>query len=158
MGSHRVGHDWSDLACMHALEKGMATHSSILAWRIPGMEEPGGLPSMVSHKVGHYWSDLTAAAASVQFSSIQSLSPVWSLQPHGLELVQTQVHQVSDAIQLSHPLSSPSLPAFNLSQRWVFSNESVVCIGWTKYQSFRFSISPSNEYSGLISVLYGTQR
>ena len=36
MGSHRVGHDWSDLACMHALEREMATHSSILAWRIPG--------------------------------------------------------------------------------------------------------------------------
>ena len=37
----------------HALEKEMATHSSILAWRIPGMEEPGGLPSMGSHRVGH---------------------------------------------------------------------------------------------------------
>ena len=37
----------------HALEKEMATHSSVLAWRVPGMEEPGGLPSMGSHKVGH---------------------------------------------------------------------------------------------------------
>ena len=37
----------------HALEKAMATHSSVLAWRIPGMEEPGGLPSMGSHRVGH---------------------------------------------------------------------------------------------------------
>ena len=37
----------------HALEKEMATHSSILAWRIPGTEEPGGLPSMGSHRVGH---------------------------------------------------------------------------------------------------------
>ena len=51
IGSHRVGHDGSDLACMHALEKKMATHSSILAWRIPGTEEPGGLPSMGSHRV-----------------------------------------------------------------------------------------------------------
>ena len=41
----------------------MATHSSILAWRVPGMEEPGGLPSMGSHRVGHNWSDLAAAAA-----------------------------------------------------------------------------------------------
>ena len=41
----------------------MATHSSILAWRIPGMEEPGGLPSMGSHRVGHNGSDLAAAAA-----------------------------------------------------------------------------------------------
>ena len=47
---------------MHALEKEMATHSSILAWRIPGMEEPGGLPSMESHRVGHDLSDLAAAA------------------------------------------------------------------------------------------------
>ena len=40
----------------------MATHSSVLAWRIPGMGEPGGLPSMGSHSVGHDWSDLAAAA------------------------------------------------------------------------------------------------
>ena len=47
----------------HALEKEMATHSSVLAWRIPGTGEPGGLPSMGSHRVGHDWSDLAAAAA-----------------------------------------------------------------------------------------------
>ena len=52
MGSHRVGHDSRDFACMHALEKEMAT-SSILAWRIPGTEEPGGLPSMGSHRIRH---------------------------------------------------------------------------------------------------------
>ena len=46
----------------HALEKEMATHSSVLAWRIPGMGEHGGLPSMGSHRVGHDWSDLAAAA------------------------------------------------------------------------------------------------
>ena len=46
----------------HALEKEMATHSSVLAWRIPGMGEPGGLPSMGSHRVGHDWSDAAAAA------------------------------------------------------------------------------------------------
>ena len=48
----------------HALEKEMATHSSVLAWRIPGMGEPGGLLSMGSHRVGHNWSDLAAAAAA----------------------------------------------------------------------------------------------
>ena len=48
----------------HALEKEMATHSSVLAWRIPGLGEPGGLPSMGSHRVGHDWSDLAAAAAA----------------------------------------------------------------------------------------------
>ena len=45
----------------HALEKEMATHSSVLAWRIPGMGETDGLPSMGSHRVGHDWSDLAAA-------------------------------------------------------------------------------------------------
>ena len=48
----------------HALEKEMATHSSVLAWRIPGMGEPGGLPSMGSQRVGHDWSDLAVAAAA----------------------------------------------------------------------------------------------
>ena len=48
----------------HALEKEMATHSSVLAWRIPGMGEPVGLPSMGSHRVRHNWSDLGAAAAT----------------------------------------------------------------------------------------------
>ena len=46
----------------HALEKEMATHSSVLAWRIPGTAEPGGLPSVGLHRVGHDWSDLAAAA------------------------------------------------------------------------------------------------
>ena len=54
---------------------------------------------------------------------------------------------VSDAIQSSHPLSSPSPLAFNLSQHQGLLNESVLCIRWPKYWSF--SISPSNEYSGL---------
>ena len=47
----------------HALEREMATHSSVLAWRIPGMGEPGGLPSIGSHRVGDDWSDLAAATA-----------------------------------------------------------------------------------------------
>ena len=48
----------------HALEEEMAIHSSVLAWRIPGMGGPGGLPSMGSHRVGHDWSNLAAAAAA----------------------------------------------------------------------------------------------
>ena len=51
----------------HALEKEMATHSSDLAWRIPGKGEPGGLPSMGLHRVGHDWSDLAAAAAAARY-------------------------------------------------------------------------------------------
>ena len=68
-----------------------------------------------------------------------------------LELTQTHVHPVTDAIQLSHPLSSPSLPAFNLCQhqglfKWVSSSHQLA-----KYWSFSFSISLSNKYSGLIA-------
>ena len=68
-----------------------------------------------------------------------------------LEFAQTHVHQVGDAIQPSHPLWVPCLPAFNLSSVRIFSNESVLRIRWPKYWSFSFSISLSNEYSGLIS-------
>ena len=68
-----------------------------------------------------------------------------------LELAQTHLHLVGDAIQTSHPL----LPLFLLPSIFpsirIFSSESVLCIRWPKYWSFSFSISPSNEYSGLIS-------
>ena len=68
------------------------------------------------------------------------------------EPTQTHVHHVSDAIQPSHPLSSPSPPAFKLSHSIrVFSNELVLHIRWPKYWSFSFSISLSSEFSGLIS-------
>ena len=54
----------------------MATHSSVLAWRIPGMGEPGGLPSMGSHRVGHDWSDAAAAAKLSRVSRIRlSVTP-----------------------------------------------------------------------------------
>jgi len=56
---------------LFALEKEMATHSSVLAWRIPGTGKPGGLPSMGSHRVGHDWSDLAAAAAACLIQSLQ---------------------------------------------------------------------------------------
>ena len=68
------------------------------------------------------------------------------------ELTQTHVHQVSDAIHLSHPLSSPSPPGFNLSQHQGLLNEPVfIHIRWPKYWSFSFTISPCNKYSGWTS-------
>ena len=95
---------------------------------------------------------------SVQFSSCPTLcDPVNRSMPglpvhHQLtELTQIHVHRVGEVIQSSHPLSSPSPPAFNLSQLRVFSNESVLRIRWPKYWTFSFSISPSDEYSVLIS-------
>ena len=105
---------------------------------------------------------LEATQKSVQFSAVTRLCstlcnpmdcgmpglPVYHRLP---EFTQTHVHWVSDAIQPSHPLSSPSPPPFNLSQnqglfRWISSLHQVA-----KYWSFNFSISPSNEYSGLIA-------
>ena len=67
------------------------------------------------------------------------------------EFTQSHVHRVSDALQRSHPLPSPSPPAFNLPSVRVLSNESALHIRWPKYWSFSFSISPSNEHPGLIS-------
>ena len=67
------------------------------------------------------------------------------------EFTQTHVHSFSDPIQPSHPLSSPLLPPSVFPSIRVFSNESVLHIRWPKYWSFSFGISPSNQYSGLIS-------
>ena len=68
------------------------------------------------------------------------------------EFTQTHVHQVSDAIQPSHPLSSPCLLPLTLPSIRVPPDESVLCIRWPKYWSFSFSISPSNAYSGFTSL------
>ena len=67
------------------------------------------------------------------------------------EFTQTHDHWVEDSIQPSHPLSSPSPPPYIFPRIKVSSNESVPLIRWPKYWSYRFNISPSNEYSGLIS-------
>ena len=80
MGSQRVGPNSATSLSFftftfhfHALEQEMATHSSILAWKIPGTGEPGGLPSMGSHRVGHDWSDLAAAACWVGLYQLGSI-------------------------------------------------------------------------------------
>ena len=98
---------------------------------------------------------------SVQFSSVTQSCPIlFSLMDCSmpclpglqqlLELSITHIYQVSDAIQPSHPLSSPSPPIFSLSQhQGFFSKESGLHIRWPKF--WNFSISPANEYSGLIS-------
>ena len=104
----------------------MATHSSILAWKISWTEEPGGvLQSMGSQRVGH---DRVTNACLHLLSLVQSLNRVQLCNPVDCrmlgfpvhqqlpELAQTHVHRVGDAIQQSHPLSSPSPPAINLSQ------------------------------------------
>ena len=68
-----------------------------------------------------------------------------------LESTQTHVYGISDTIQPSHPLSSPSPPALSISQHQGLSIESALRTRWPKYCSFSFNISPSKEYPGLIS-------
>ena len=76
-------------------------------------------------------------------------TPDFPVLHHLLQFTQTRVHWVGDAIQPSHPLSSPSPSAFNFPQHQGLFQ--ALCISWPKYWSFSFSISPSNEHSGLIS-------
>ena len=117
------------------LKKEIVTHSSILAWKIPRTEEPSRLQSMGSQRVRHAWTYTHTYTHTTYkyylfwyFSSVQSLScpslcnpmdcstPGFPVHHQLPELAQTHVHRVSDAIQPSHPLLSPSPPAFNLSQ------------------------------------------
>ena len=111
------------------------------------------------------WLDLQwnyGRVSSVQFSSVtQSCptfcypmdrsTPVLPVHHQPQKFTQTHVHWAGDAIQPSHPLLSPSPPAFTLSQHQGLFIESALRIRWPKYWSFSFNISPSNEYSGLIS-------
>ena len=63
------------MSLLFRYEKEMATHSSVLAWKIPGTGEPGGLPSMESHRVGHYWSNLAAAATAAAYLWEKAMAP-----------------------------------------------------------------------------------
>ena len=91
----------------------MATHSSILVWRIPRTEEPGGLQSVVLHPI--QFSSVTQSCLTLCNPKNRS-TPGLPVHHQLLESTQTHVHRVSDAIQPSHPLSSPSPPAPNPSQ------------------------------------------
>ena len=107
---------------------------------------------LTGHHHSHKEYAVVQSLSCVRLCDLMDCStPGFPVLHHLLEFAQIHVHWVSDSIQPSHPLSSPSPPAFNLSQHQVFSNESVLCIRWPKYWSFSVSISPSNEYSGLIS-------
>ena len=104
----------------------MATHSSVLAWRIPGIGEPGGL---LVYGVTQSQKQLKQLGSSCSSSmSIESVMP-------------------SSHLIICHPLLLPRIPP---SIR-VFSNESALCMRWPKYWSFSINISPSNEHLGLIS-------
>ena len=109
---------WED-----TLENGMATQSNILPWRIPWTQEPGRLQFIRSKRVRNNWSDSMRAGISSVTQSCLTLCDPMDCSTPGVpvhyqlpELAQTHVHRVGDAIQPSHPLSSPSPSAFNLSQ------------------------------------------
>ena len=154
--------DWED-----ALVKGMATHSSSHALRIPWTEEPDWLQSIGSQRVRHDWVTNTSLSstsmqtctlcccsiirmcptvtpwtvtrqASLSITNSQSLLKLMSI-----KLVMPPNHLIFCCSLLLLPSIFPSIK--------VFSNESVLCIRWPKYWSISFSMSPSSEYSGLIS-------
>ena len=154
---------WS-LGWEDPLEKGKAAHSSIPAWRIPWT-----VWSMVSQRVGHDWGPFTLYLEILKSRSdyqvqVQLLSHVWLVvtpwtaarqaslsitnSQSLLKLMSIELVMPSNHLILCHPLLLP--PSIFPSIR-VFSSESALRIKWPKYWSFSFNISPSNEYSGLIS-------
>ena len=142
---HGVAKSWTRLSSLtftfhfHALEKEMATHSSILAWRIPGTGEPGGLPFMGSHRTGRL-KRLSSSSSSRPPSITNSRS----------SLTLTSIGSVMPSSISSSVVPLLLLPPIPPTIR-VFSDESALCMRWPKYWSFSFSIIPSKEHPGLIS-------
>ena len=172
----------------------MATHSSVLAWRIPEMGEPSGLPSMGSHRVGHDWSNSSSSSSRMTLNwnacicwfmhsficmflsfiqyllngnyvaVVQSFSHVWLFETPGTAAYQASPSStviqsllklmfIESVMPYNHLiLCCPLLllPSIFPSIR-VFSNDGTLHIIWPKYWSSDFSISPSSEYSRLIS-------
>ena len=104
-----------------------------------------------SIRLGSVWFGSVAQSCPTLCGPRDCSTPGLPVHHQLLELAQTHVHRVGDAIQPSHPLSPPSPPAFSLSQHQGLFQELVLHIRWPKYWSFSFSISPSSEYSALIS-------
>ena len=82
-------------------EKAMAPHSSVLAWRIPGTGEPGGLPSIGSHGVGHDWSDLAAAAAAAAWSVYENCEAPLPTEPSAV-MEELHVCTIQNGSQFPH--------------------------------------------------------
>ena len=104
-----------------------------------------------AYRILQFWFSSVTQLCLTLIDPMDCSTPGFLVHHQLLEFAQTHDHRVSDAIQPSHPLSSPSPPVFNLSQHQGLFNESALHIRWSKYWNFSFSISLSNEYSGLIS-------
>ena len=101
----------------HALERAMATHSSVLAWRIPGTGEPGGLQSMGSHRVGHDWSDLAAAGYVSEFCNILVIITSDGIQNSAAAKSLQSCPTLCDPIDSTPPAPSLSL-GFSRQEHW----------------------------------------
>ena len=116
------------------------------AWPCHGWDLPCWLPA-ISYK---YQFSSVAQSCLTPCDPMNHSTPGLPAHHQLPEFTQTYVHKVGDAIQPSHPRSAPSPPAPNPSQHQSLSNELTLCMRWTKYWSFSFNISPSNEHSGQI--------
>ena len=122
----------------------MATHSSVLAWRIPGTGEPGGLPSMGSHRVGHDWSDLAAAAALVS-TSIKCLlyeSPIFvkTLWDTVLKYVINWKKKKKKIVIVCSPAYVTRFSGFNFPA--VALTGMTVCLTWPGVRTMSMCLSP----------------
>ena len=97
----------------------MATHSSVLAWRIPGTEQPGGLPSMWLHRVGHNWRDLAAAAAASRCWGVRDIMLRWKLLieklDEGEKVSRVLISSVPQLCPIPCDLMDCSMPGFSSS-------------------------------------------
>ena len=128
---HGVAKSWAQLSDFtftfhfNELEKEIATHSSVLAWRIPGTGEAGGLPSMGSHRVGHDWSDLAAAAAVYTWASL-----VAQLVKNPPAMQETPVRFLGQEDPLKKGYSWPSLVAQTIKNTPAMQEIRILSLGW----------------------------
>ena len=151
----------------HALEKEMAPHSSVLAWRIPGMGEPGGLPSMGSHRVGHDWSNLAAAAAkslqvvtaAIKLKDACSLEEkLWETYTTYLKAETSLFQQRSEAKAMVFSSSHVWMWDFDYKDTWVLKNWRFELWCWRLLRVFWTSRSFNQSILEEISPEYSLER